>query len=374
MLLAVNAYYLTRAESEEQFHSLMVRQRADMLVAWELLACNEQTMYETRTLDVLRIQVAQCLKDARLMLPLCERMASHPPSSLNIEEAMLLYTCAPLLGRWDDTIRFGERLHAHNPDAEVLHQSSMDYNVLLDLARTERTKGNAPLAQLQWREYKIRSQRLRLLEAKCANDAMRQDLEAQFTSPDGERAWQVLRVTAASEVVRCGAIAQLKSFSPAGVPLVGPADDRSMKVRGEFVMADGRHVQTETYRLERVSPALMEGGDDGDDDLDDDGDASLDQCWKGEYTMVQGQKQSQSEAHSHSHSHGGAACSASHGSEPILTVTFQLEMVLRPRPSPTDAAAATSPASSPDSNPWNGASSSTASTWTHLSTRDVSSG
>jgi hypothetical protein len=384
LLLAVNAHYLTNSQTEAEFHQLMRAQHRDMLVAWNLLACADESEWETRTLDILRIQVAQCLKDGALMLPLLERMSSHPPSSWNVEENMLLFTVAPLLGRWAATVRFGEHLKRHFPDAGVLQMSSMDYDVLLELARERaRTVGDAPIDQLLWRQYQITSQRLRLVDVQSSDPKMIEELESQFTDPETkERSWQALVTTAASEVVRCGAIAQLKSFSPAGVALVGPADSSSMFVRGRFQMHDGRQRQVETYHMHRVTRDEMDSGGVEDTeaedtaaavaeaaaqgidlshgmDRDDDLAARLkhggtnlpDEYWKGEYIMIQEEHDphaDEDESHSsgHGHSHGGKSCGHSHGKSaggtgvatPLasLTVRFELEFVLRPRPSPTD--------------------------------------
>jgi hypothetical protein len=428
LLLAVNAHYLTNSQTEEEFHNLMraqVRrirtytrcrsrtfraidanersvacrhfwfvshslihflctvllftflyylQHRDMLLAWQLLTVNyESDPWETRTLDILRIQVAQCLKDGSLMLPLLKRMASHDAASWNVEEAMLLFTVAPLLGRWADFLRFGAHLREHFPESGVLHMSSMDYDVLQELAAERvnspsRPQLAAPESQLVWRQYQIVSQRIRLVHVAASSDEMRADLETQFTDPEThERTWQVLVTTAASEVVRCGAIAQLKSFSPAGVSLVGPMDEQHMYVRGRFNMHAGRQRQVETYDMRRVAREELQGGGAEEADAEAQAEAArraaeeeeseeqhrgqgrpseqelqqgLDrddalaarqkhgltsssssssslplpnEYWKGQYVMVQEQFEIDEEESGHGHSHGGVACGHNHG-------------------------------------------------------------
>jgi len=388
LLLAVNAHYLTNSRSEEEFHRLMRAQHRDMLLAWQLLSCADENEWEQRTLDILRIQVAQCLKDASLMLPLLKRMASHPSDSWNVEEAMLLFTVAPCLGRWADTVRFGEHLNRHFPEAGVLHMSpaSLDYEVLLELARERAAKeGDAPESQLRWSQYQIVSQQLRLVDVQASNAEMVADVEQQFSDPSGERSWQALQTTEASELVRCGAIAQLKSFSPAGGSLAGPIDDHRLYARGQVLLPSGRQRQVETYDMRRVSREELQGS--GADDVDaeearlaaeDDALASPeelehgldrddalaarlrrgaspfpDEYWRGSYVMVQEELAlDDEESQGHGHSHGGVACGHNHGGRQrhgeaaaaassavataSLTVTFQLEFVLRPRAAPTD--------------------------------------
>lgn len=317
-----------------------------MEVAWSLLNLPLENSYETRQLDVLRIQVAQCLRDGKRMLTLLQRMSATPQQGWNVEESMLLYTAAPLLGRWDECVRFGDHLRARFPEAEVLHSSSMDYNELWRMAHEQRHEGNAPLEQLLWKDFRVVSQRIRLVKALCENKQILAELEGQFSStngslgPDGlpEKPWQALEVGQGSELVRCGALAQCKSFSPAGIPLVGPADDKNIWVRGSFLMGDKRSTQQETWRLKRVARSDMQGepplSQEQQQQLqqqqDADGEAA-EQYWKGTYVMLQEQKEDSPP--SLAASSVSSSSSSPDSGLASLCCTFELELILQPRPS-----------------------------------------
>ena len=384
LLLAVTAFHLTQARTELEFYRLMTRQRVDMQTAWELLDLpHEGDAYETRQLDVLRIQVAQCLRDAGRMQQIMNRISQTPAEQLNIEEVrgeqsdntirpqptlgallnscqckgrwlascstvhvccccalpqtMLLYTAAPLLGRWDDCVRFGELLRSKFPNSDAIHSSSsMDYAELWRMAHEQRAHGNAKPSEIVWRDYTITNQRIRLLQAQCANPTILAELEAQFSGDDGSgsgaeggRPWQPLEVGDSSELVRCGALAQCKSFSPAGIPLVGPADSRSIWVAGSFEMSDGRSVQHETWRLRRVARREMQGDPQAQDEEGGDFDPA-EECWIGTYTLVQREREDEA-----------TAAAAPSGVPPLATLTcqFDLELTLVPRPSHAEMAA-----------------------------------
>lgn len=250
---------------------------------------------------------------------------------------MLLYTAAPLLGRWDDCVRFGDLLRSKFPNCDAIHSSSsMDYAELWRMAHTQRAQGNALQSEIVWRDYTITNQRIRLLSAECANPTILAELEAQFSGDDGAaggssggRPWQPLEVGDSSELVRCGALAQCKSFSPAGIPLVGPADSHSIWVQGAFEMSDGRSVQHETWKLRRAHRRDMQGDTHAANAEEGDFDPS-EECWIGSYTLVQREREDDASA---------AAAPSSVPPLATLTCHFDLELTLVPRPSHAELAA-----------------------------------
>ena len=145
----------------------------------------------------MRIQVAQCLKDATLMLPIFDRMTSRPIDQFNDEELILLFTTAPLLGRWNQTVQLGDRLSTMH-DLSDFHGAPMDYQILYELAKVEQAKGNVPVKQLQWRNYKITMQRIKLRSAECEDEAVLQSLDREFTY-DGVKTWKILPDTTRSD-------------------------------------------------------------------------------------------------------------------------------------------------------------------------------
>jgi hypothetical protein len=256
-----------------------------MKLAWELLSCPSTSPEQSRALDVMRIQVAQCLKDPRLMLPIFDRMTARPVTDFNDEELILLFTTAPLLGRWTQTVQLGDRL-ATMHDLSDFHGAPMDYQILYELAKIEQAKGNVPLEQLQWKNYKIVMQRIKLRSAECADQQVLASLEAEFTL-DGARNWKTLPVHDALRLVRCGALSQLRSFSPVPLALVGPSSDTRIHAQGYAYLGEPdaqgppQAKQTETYELVSVHA----------DQLDEQDEATEvprgATHWKGTYTMVQ---------------------------------------------------------------------------------------
>jgi hypothetical protein len=98
-----------------------------MQLAWKLLECRPSEPEEQVALDVMRIQVAQCMKDAARMVPIFDRMmASQGVSDPSDEVLILLFTMAPLLGRWKHTVELGDKLAlVHN--LHDFHHAPMDY-------------------------------------------------------------------------------------------------------------------------------------------------------------------------------------------------------------------------------------------------------
>lgn len=254
-----------------------------MKQAWQLLDC-QSSPEQSRALDVMRVQVAQCMRDPLLMLPIFERMTDRPIEELSDEELILLFTTAPLLGRWDQTVALGDRLSSMH-DLTEFHSAPMDYQILYELAKVERAKGNAPVEQLKWVIYKIVCQRIKLRKAECEDQAMVQSIEEEF-SHEGQRIWKVMQMSDSLRFVRCGALAQMRSFSPIPLSLVGPASDDRLYVQGYAFLSDSpgqgppTAKQTETYDLKLVQRSEL------DNDAEDfDSQNAL--YWKGTFEMVQ---------------------------------------------------------------------------------------
>lgn len=287
-----------------------------MQQAWSLLECPSASVDESRALDILRIQVAQCLKDATLMVQVFERMMQRQAEQLNEEELILLFTTAPLLGRWQQCVQLGDRLSAQL-DLSDFHGAPMDYQILYELAKVEQAKGNVPISQLQWTNYMIIGQRIKLRTSECSDQTILDTLEAEF-SQNGVRTWKILSPVDASRMVRCGALAQLRSFSPVPLALVGPMTDTRVYAQGYALLGDQQQQATpvskqiETYDLSRVSFGELEGGDGSSDSSVPAGSLH----WKGSYVMVQESVLGED---------GRPRVDA-----PRLNVTFELEMTIVP--------------------------------------------
>jgi len=395
-LLATNAHHLTKAETEEEFDQLMERQMRDMRLAWSLLSGDSpNSAEEQRALDVMRIQVAQCLKDANLMLPIFERMAKQvqeAAASTNgssassategeensqTDEIVLLFTTAPLLGRWAQTVRFGDLLtQVHHRNLSDFHSAPMDYGILYDIAKEMMNSNpatpDAPLRDLEWRQYRIIAQRIRMVDIDAESDDVRHQLLSEFEDADG-RNWKHLGITPRSRLVRCGALCQLRSFSPVPLALVGPATHDSIVARGYLDMETPPARQTENYALKRVTRRELQGTlteqqwiescrTDAQQLLslpqsETDPEARAHAAmmlrghipsqpedapgaiyWRGHYEMLQEPIESGAHDH-HEHSHSdldssssGSCCSA--GNVPVdrLRVRFEFEMVTQPVP------------------------------------------
>ena len=310
-LLHVCTYHITSVTDEDAFDRLMRSQERDMHVAWQLLTAQHAATDDATEagLDSIRIQVSQNLKDARLMLPVFERMIARNVQQMEDSELTLLFTVAPLLGRWADVRRLGNLLADRIGGLSDFHNAPIDYEALYELALDNSTQPPRPLptpsvSTLQWQQYRILIQRIRLRDVTCDDaDAVAQlrdefGMGATDTSDDG---WKSVQLQESSRIIRCGAVVQAASFSAVPITLVGPGDGQRMECKGYVdLQAECVVRQREGYVLrcvggeEEMEEVEEEDLMEGEEQVEGRArrtrlrvKAGVDREWRGEYTMTQ---------------------------------------------------------------------------------------
>ena len=309
-LLHVCTYHITSVTDEDAFDRLMRTQERDMHVAWQLLTAQHAVTDDATEagLDSIRIQVSQNLKDARLMLPVFDRMIARNVRDMEDSELTLLFTVAPLLGRWAEVRRLGNLLAERIGGLSDFHNAPIDYEALYELALDSATQPPRPLAtpaisSLQWQQYRILVQRIKLRDVACNDAEAVAQLRDEFgmgatdTSDDG---WKSVQLQESSRIIRCGAVVQAASFSAVPITLVGPGDGQRMECKGYVdLQAECVVRQREGYVLRCVS------GEEEMEDVEEEDSAEseekvedrrrtrlrvkagVDREWRGEYTMTQ---------------------------------------------------------------------------------------
>ena len=314
-LLHVCTYHITSVTDEDAFDQLMRTQERDMHVAWQLLTANHAVTDDATEagLDSIRIQVSQNLKDARLMLPVFERMIARNVQQMEDSELTLLFTVAPLLGRWAEVRRLGNLLADRIGGLSDFHNAPIDYEALYELALDSTTQPprllpTPAVSSLQWQQYRILIQRIRLRDVACSDAEAVAQLRDEFgmgatdTSDDG---WKSVQLQESSRIIRCGAVVQAASFSAVPITLVGPGDGQRMECKGYVdLQAECVVRQREGYVLRCVSSdEEMEEVEDDEDAAESEDEqqqqvegrrrtrlrvkAGVDREWRGEYTMTQ---------------------------------------------------------------------------------------
>jgi hypothetical protein len=212
----------------------MKQQLIDMKLAWKLLDIPNPESNEIRGLDMLKIQISQCLKDASLMSEVFDRMlvCAGGIEHLSEDEIMILFTTAPLLGRWKATIELGDVLISRTGNlSELFQQSPMDFSILYEFARVGDFQDCCP-GDLIWQQYEIEEQKISLLHVDCTDQSTVAQIESEFANNKTGETWKILPTPASARLVRCGALVQVASFSAVPINLVGPADKQKMELKG----------------------------------------------------------------------------------------------------------------------------------------------
>lgn len=256
-----------QVKSKEQAKAALAAQNKSMNYCWELLNM-EGSDQEKPAIEMLKMDVAQRLKDPQKLIPIFDQILSRG-NDLGQEELMVLFTMAPQLGKWRIMRQIGDKLIRQFGSLDDFHMMALrrpdipDYEVLFNLAAEEHATPDPD--ELAWQTLQIKQLRIRLRDVRCADEAKAQKVRKAF-DPDGRGAWKDIPVE--NHIIeRVGAFAQMLSLSSVPVPMAGPALNDKMKVMGYATLSapqGGRVKQTETYTLNKNND-----------------------MWVGEYTLVQ---------------------------------------------------------------------------------------
>jgi len=248
------------AASQDEYKASSDQQSTDMLTAWNLLDCEAQDD-EQKAVDLLRLDVAQRLKDYSKMAPVFDSVLARG-ADMSYEEIVVAFTTAPLLGRWKATRDLGDRILQVQDSLEDFHRAALqrpdipDYEVLYQLAEKEMANGDAQPDSLRWQVSELKTLSIRLLDVKCTDESKMETVRRAF-DPESKGQWKEIP-TRAHRLLQFGGIAQMLSLSAIPIPMVGPANNERIHVLGYAVLnpqdGSGPVRQTESYELSRDAP------------------------------------------------------------------------------------------------------------------------
>mmetsp|Transcript_40696 Transcript_40696/g.65412 ORF Transcript_40696/g.65412 Transcript_40696/m.65412 type:complete len:465 (+) Transcript_40696:202-1596(+) len=240
-----------QARSPESYKAAVDGHRADLEIAWKLLQCSpEEGSDEEVAVRLLALKVAKLLKDHQRMLPLFDSILARmkgPDPVVVIQEALAAFTTAPYLGRWESTRELGQLCIANGVKLDDLHEMSQenpeipDLQTLFGIAQRKvpgLSDKDVPPQKIRWTEYLIKGLRIKTRSVECDDEKKKQEVQENFEAEIDS--FREINVPSETKIVRSGAISQMLSFSMDPIPMVGPASDSKMLVRGFVNTAGGR--------------------------------------------------------------------------------------------------------------------------------------
>lgn len=274
-LLVYHTSRYVSAKTVESYKEMVEGQVPDLRIAWRLLQCLPDQPNEQLAVRLLQLDVGQKLKDHWRMIPVFDSIMQRLAGGENLpsQEVLIAFTTAPLLGRWEAMRKLG-RLVGGRKVLEELHIAALktpeipDYKILFECAEDKLeglTDRAAKPEQLRWTEYLIKSLRIKLESVQCSDEMKREDVKRNFQAKI--KTWKIVDVKSDSKMLRLGALNQMLSFSFQPIPMVGPASDTRMHLRGYAETAEGFR-QSEEIRIENKDPGKSN-------------------VWEGQYVCVQ---------------------------------------------------------------------------------------
>jgi len=268
---------MASAKSSEAYNALVEVYAQDLEIAWKLLQCRPDSSAEQVAVKLLRLKVATRLKDHKRMLPIFLAIVDKLDTDTAImmqQEVLAAFLAAPLLGRWDSARRLGQKcVQLTDVKLEDLHKKAQDspnvpdMKILHELAEEKipgLTDKDLGVESIRWTEYLIKGLRIKVHSVECPDPQKRQQVRQNFQSK--MREWKVINIPNSTKVLRSGCIAQMFSFSANPIPMVGPATESTMLVRGYATTIGG--TQSEEIHIENPNPNASD-------------------VWRGHYTCVQ---------------------------------------------------------------------------------------
>jgi len=237
----------TQARSPEAYRAIAEGRKGDLEIAWSLLQCQPEDESESVAVRLLALKLATRLKDKSRMLPLFEAIMVRISSEERAvtQEALSAFMSAPVLGRWEDTRVLGQHCISNGILLNDLHKLAQDapdipdLQILYEFAQMKiprMTEQNIEERSVRWIEYIIKAVRIKV---RTKQDAKNDGIEnASVNSRVGP--WKVIDIPSETKILRFGAIAQMLSFSMNPIPMVGPATDTKILVKGYVTTPNGR--------------------------------------------------------------------------------------------------------------------------------------
>merc|ERR1719350_46615 len=173
---------------------------------------------------------------------------SQPPSPGNMgmqygmlhsQMAIIAFTAAPLIGRWDKFIQIGDGLPPQELERFSMVSQSMpvpDYAILYSIAKEEDAQ-SLPFLEpenLPWEQFFIESIRVKFRDLDCEGFAeKRQELLDEINSSEENVTWEDVPNPNSIHLKRMGYVYQCVSFAEAPQQLCGIFREDRIRVKGK---------------------------------------------------------------------------------------------------------------------------------------------
>mmetsp|Transcript_23088 Transcript_23088/g.46309 ORF Transcript_23088/g.46309 Transcript_23088/m.46309 type:complete len:443 (-) Transcript_23088:209-1537(-) len=264
-----------RAKSPEAFKAITEVNKHDLEIAWKLLEnCRPEGENEIMAVRLLALRIAKRLKDHLRMVPIFDGIIGRleREEDVHMREVLEAFIAAPYLGRWTATRLLGGYFVKKGGRLEDFHKvvehptDEPDMKILFELAQSKiegLSDQDLPMEDIRWTEYVIKTLRIKVESVECDDEAEKKKAEQKFQS---KIKWKEVKMPSETKILRLGAITQMLSFSMYPIPMVGPATETKMIVRGYANTTEG--MRSEEINMENRDPNSK--------------------LWQGQYVCVEG--------------------------------------------------------------------------------------
>jgi len=183
-LILYHTIFTMLCQTAEALKKANDAQKEDMKKAWEILDVEFAQEEEKKAGDLLRLDVAQRLRDGAKLQHMFDKVKQSP--NLKYEELVVLFTTAPLVGRWKETRELGDKIVeiSRAQDLSEFHLATLnrkdipDYSVLYEQAADEPT--DATLDDIKYAVYEFESLKVRLNNVEANSDQEAAELRSTF--------------------------------------------------------------------------------------------------------------------------------------------------------------------------------------------------
>lgn len=213
-------------------------QQKDMLTCWKLLTFKSDIAEAVQAAQLLKVDVAQRLESSVKLSEVFEEMSKNIPK-MPMQQAMVAFTAAPMLGQWVKFELIAARILALTGSLEQFHVMSQqmpvpDFEVLYRMAKQAKMKDMPPTPadKCLWETYEVTKIRVKFKDVRCEGfEEKEQEIRKEITKNDSDK-WEDVPNTEQIQIKRMGGIVQTMSFGEVPMQVVGPWYDDRMHVKG----------------------------------------------------------------------------------------------------------------------------------------------
>jgi len=211
-------------------------QIVDMEFAWKML----NTEFKSEQLQIastmFKIEIGQRLESS---IKLAHAIDCIPLNTHDIQIQMVIFTAAPLIGRWKQFIDIGKvlPLQAFEQFRQVSQNMPVpDYSILFEIAKEEQAQEFLVPnpSELPWIQYNVSKIRIKFRNLNCEEFIEKQkELLNEIQQNEENIFWEEVPNPNNVHLRRMGAIYQCISFSETPQQLCGIFNKSSINVRGK---------------------------------------------------------------------------------------------------------------------------------------------